>query len=1026
MNRFRIPQRHLAALALAAALPAFATPPRIAGCEVFPPDNVWNTRVDNLRVHASSATWVGTIGATKNLHPDFGTFYLGEPIGIPFTTVPATQPRVGMAFDVPAESEPGPYPIPADAPIEGGATATGDRHVLVLERDNCILYELDAAYPQAGGAWHAFSGAVFDLKANAIRPDTWTSADAAGLPILPGLVRRDEVLAGEIRHALRFTAPQTRRQHLWPATHDASSLTGAQYPPMGARFRLKAGFDESGYSPEIRVVLRALKRYGMILADNGSSWFLSGEHNPAWDDNLLGELKRLQGSDFEAVETAPLEVSASSTAAFPPPPPIALRAVAGGFTEPTAMAAPPDGSGRLFVLEKAGYIRIVRNGAVLPTPFLDIHAQVTSDGERGLLGLAFDPQYAASRRFFIYYTGANGDIHISSFLADAGNADAAAAGETDVMTFAHPVNSNHNGGALLFGPDGYLYAGVGDGGSANDPPNNAQTMDVPLGKILRLDVGAASGHAIPPDNPFVGVPGVLPEIWSMGLRNPWRMSFDRLSGDLFIGDVGQNAIEELDWIAAGTRPPFNFLWRICEGLQCSSSTAGVAFATFPVLQYLHDAQGGFAITGGYAYRGLKIPALQGYYVFGDFSSNRIWAATRVGGAWTKFVLSEAPNGLGGISSFGEDADGELYVVSFDGVLYAIDGPARDVDTPPPLVGEAPRQVDFDNDGRGDLAWKHGSGAHGVWDVNGLAVSAAGALAAPANATLRLVAHLAGASQPPYVIWRQPDGAYSASRVSATQVTSTRALLPAGSGWEVVGTGDFDGDGHADLLWRSAGDAYGVWLMDGDTPRVASGIAGPGAGWEVAMVGRFTGTARSDLLWRHVDGSVRVAPMTGASAGAPLILQGPGAGWRPTHAGDLDGNGSTDIAWAHPDGRVRLSMMSAGGAATTQVLGPWSGWKVAGVADLDGDGHADLLWRDPAGVYGAWLMDGAAVRSAAALLSTPGTGWEIVGAADLDGNGTWDLLWRDRAGSYGGWLMNGLRPTDAALLLHAGTRWELAP
>jgi hypothetical protein len=227
--------------------------------------------------------------------------------------VPVTQPGVLVNFDYADESDPGPYPIPPDAPIEGGTGSDGDRHVLVVERDKCVLYELFYAWPQNGGSsWQAGSGAEFDLSSNALRPSGWTSADAAGLPILPGLVRYDEVAAGEIRHALRFTAPQTRRDYIWPARHYASDLTAANYPPMGQRFRLKAGFDLSGFSPEVQVILRALKKYGMFLADNGSGWYISGAHDPRWDDEVLGELKQLRGTDFEAVDESSLMVNPNS------------------------------------------------------------------------------------------------------------------------------------------------------------------------------------------------------------------------------------------------------------------------------------------------------------------------------------------------------------------------------------------------------------------------------------------------------------------------------------------------------------------------------------------------------------------------------------------------------------------------------------------------------------------------------------------------------------------------------------------
>jgi len=293
-----------------------AFPPQVAGCDVFPADNVWNAPVDTLPVDANSAAYINTIGADRYFHADFGSGEWppgsGSPIGIPFMDVPGTQPKVPVSFTYADESDPGPYPIPTDVPIEGGPNSDGDRHVLVVDRDACVLYELFDAWPQPDGSWTAGSGAVFDLKSNALRPAGWTSADAAGLPILPGLVRYDEVASGEVRHAIRFTAPQTRRAYVWPARHFASSLTGTQYPPMGERFRLKASFDEAGFSPEVRVILRAMKKYGIILADNGAAWFISGVPDDRWNNDVLHELHQVHGSDFEAVDESSLMVNPDS------------------------------------------------------------------------------------------------------------------------------------------------------------------------------------------------------------------------------------------------------------------------------------------------------------------------------------------------------------------------------------------------------------------------------------------------------------------------------------------------------------------------------------------------------------------------------------------------------------------------------------------------------------------------------------------------------------------------------------------
>jgi len=287
--------------------------PTIAGCPIFPGNNVWNARVDLLPVDPHSADYIASIGPNTGLHPDFGSgTWDGGPIGIPYAVVPGSQPLVPVSFDYDDESDPGPYPIPASPPIEGGPQSGGDRHVLLVDSGHCTLYELYAAYPAEGSSWHAGSGAIFDLRGNALRPATWTSADAAGLPILPGLVRYDEVAAGTIRHALRFTVVHTRDEFVWPARHQASSSANAAYPPMGQRFRLKAGFDVSPFPKSVQPILVALKFYGMFVADNGSNWYISGVPDERWNNDELHVLNQVHGSDFEAVDESSLMVSPGS------------------------------------------------------------------------------------------------------------------------------------------------------------------------------------------------------------------------------------------------------------------------------------------------------------------------------------------------------------------------------------------------------------------------------------------------------------------------------------------------------------------------------------------------------------------------------------------------------------------------------------------------------------------------------------------------------------------------------------------
>jgi hypothetical protein len=291
-------RRCLMVVALLAAGVAQGNSPHVGACSVFPQDNSWNVDISGYPVHPNSAAYIASISADGNeyLHADFGE---NPDYGIPYVVVDGDQPMVDIIFtEYGDESDPGPYPIPPDAPVEAG----GDRHVLVVDGENCYLYELYHA-EYVGHAWEAGSGAVFDLLSNRLRPAGWTSADAAGLPIFPGLVRYDEVAAGAIHHALRFTASRTQRAYIPPATHFASANRDPALPPMGLRLRLRADYDISGYTGMARVVLEALRTYGMILADNGTSWFISGATDPRWNDDDLNQLKSVPGSAFEAVYT---------------------------------------------------------------------------------------------------------------------------------------------------------------------------------------------------------------------------------------------------------------------------------------------------------------------------------------------------------------------------------------------------------------------------------------------------------------------------------------------------------------------------------------------------------------------------------------------------------------------------------------------------------------------------------------------------------------------------------------------------
>jgi hypothetical protein len=309
-------RRSVALLVLALSvsfLPGAVASP-IAGttCQTFPAENYWRADISDLPVHQRSDQWLSHMSTARDLHPDFGpSGGAGPGYGIPITVVPHDHRRVAVRFTYSDESDHVRYPLGKDTKIEGGRTSDGDRHAIVVDRGSCRLFETYATH-QRNGQWYAGSGATWSLRSNDLRPDGWTSADAAGLPILPGLLRWNEVRDRSVNHAIRFTTDITRRAHLWPARHDAGSQDGAAYPPMGARFRLRSGFPTDGYGPAARAVIRAMKRYGLVLADNGSPWFFQGERNSQWPNRLISELKTIPASSFEAVDTSGLKVSGGS------------------------------------------------------------------------------------------------------------------------------------------------------------------------------------------------------------------------------------------------------------------------------------------------------------------------------------------------------------------------------------------------------------------------------------------------------------------------------------------------------------------------------------------------------------------------------------------------------------------------------------------------------------------------------------------------------------------------------------------
>ena len=373
-------------------------------------------------------------------------------------------------------------------------------------------------------------------------------------------------------------------------------------------------------------------------------------------------------SSRQSYNATPTHLATTSTPIMPRVVDYALELVVDGFQQPIYVTHAGDGSGRLFVVEQNGAIWIVSDGKALSRPFIDLSDRVTRrSSEQGLLGLAFHPNYSVNGQFFVHYSDKNGDTVVMGFVvSDEANRANYNSGRY-VLTQSQPYR-NHNGGQIAFGHDGHLYIGLGDGGSAGDPQHNGQNLANWLGAILRVNIESSVGYAVPPDNPFLFTQDAKPEIWVYGLRNPWRFSFDRMTGDLYIGDVGQNDWEEINFQAVGSRGGENYGWRHMEGSYCYKRGCDPALYAEPIAEY-HHSNGGCSITGGYVYRGEILSDLKGSYMYADYCSGSIWRLVRsTSGEWNESLIIESKLK---ISSFGEDEMGEVYVVDYGGRIYRI-------------------------------------------------------------------------------------------------------------------------------------------------------------------------------------------------------------------------------------------------------------------------------------------------------------------------------------------------------------------
>jgi len=699
-----------------------------------------------------------------------------------------------------------------------------------------------------------------------------------------------------------------------------------------------------------------------------------------------------------------------------------------GLSSPVDIVAPPDGSGRLFVVQQDGAIRIIESGQVVGTPFLTLTGStILGGGERGLLSMAFHPGYATNGFFYVYYTRAgDGALTIARYTrstSDPRQANAASA--LVLLTIPHSAYANHNGGKLLFGPDGYLYSTHGDGGSGDDPLGSGQNLDTLLGKLLRIDVDGGTPYAVPADNPFVGVSGARPEIFAYGLRNVWRMSFDRSTGDLYLGDVGQGAREEIDLLPATSPGGENFGWRVWEGTRCNTSVATTAqcaalVQTPPILEYDHTASGagpgvcgasGASVTGGFRYRGSAIPALYGRYVFADYCSGRMWTAWPVGGGiWDKAILADTALT---ISTFGEDASGELYFAA-SGAIYR-------------LVGDeaaAGGLADVSGDTNADLVWRNAvTGATAVWLMSGLTPLSAAVVLADPNWQVTHAGDFNGDGRAD-LVWRNASTGQTAIWLMNGSTVLSSAVIFTNANWVVTHTGDFNGDGRADLVWRNATTGQtAIWLMNG-TSITSSTVVFSDPAWMVTHVADFNGDGRADLVWRNAgSGQNAVWLMNGTTASSTAALTA-NRNWSVTHTGDFNGDGRADLIWRNVvTGQTSMWLMNGTSSTAAAVLLSDPNWTVLRASDVSGDTRDDLVWHNRAtGQTALWVMNGVSTAAATILFADPA--WRVTHASDLDGDGRADLVWRKAGGQTAAWRMNGTAVLATGILSSDGN-WSVA-
>jgi glucose/arabinose dehydrogenase len=642
-------------------------------------------------------------------------------------------------------------------------------------------------------------------------------------------------------------------------------------------------------------------------------------------------------------------------------PNLAAVRVATGLTQPLFVTAPPGDFERLFIVQQDGAIRILNltTGALSPTPFLTLNG-LRVGGEQGLLGMAFDPNYATNGKFYLNFVipgGAfgNGVTHVSQFSVTTNPNIADPGSEKILLTFDHP-QANHNGGWIAFSPRANdannLYIATGDGGGGNDtglghiePGGNAQSKGTVLGKMLRIHVDSGAGTAsIPPDNPFVGMAGASPEIWAYGLRNPFRNSFDRATGTLFIGDVGQSTREEIDvQKTVHPRGGENYGWRVREGSIQNPAYPGVptpAGAVNPIVDYPRSI--GQTVIGGYVYRGQQIPQLRGTYIFADFAgpefsplpnpnTGRVFSLNYNGTVANNFqdLTSHLfPTRAGGFplglpSSLGEDASGELYITDLSGSVFKI----------VPFVGASGVKADFDSDGIADILWQNDrDGRRAIWLMNRTALKSA--------------------------------------IVFGTVSTQ----------WSIAGTGDFNGDNIPDILWQNnATGERAIWLMNGTTRMSSVSLPSVSAQWSLAGAADFNNDGNDDILWQNrTTGARAIWLMNGHILRSAVSLGAVPTQWSIVASADFSGDGQPDIVFENKltGQRVIWVMSNTSHVGNLNLPNPGTDWSIAGAADFNGDGKPDILWQNnTTGRRAIWIMNGASLVSGIYLPTVP-TEWSV--------------------------------------------------